>query len=171
MIENQSLGQRIAALRKGRGLTQDEVAGRLGITAQAVSKWENGATCPDISLLPELADMLGVTVDALLRGEAEAETYMVPEARRKPVDELLMKLTFDTDEGDKLRLNLPVGVLKALLSAGVGVDSFFTINGDQRERPNFNVDLESLMRLVEQGVMGKLVEFEAEGARLSIWVE
>lgn len=177
MSEVQTLGQRIALLRKGRGLTQEDVAGRLGISAQAVSKWENDVTCPDISLLPALADLLEVSVDALLRGETEAETYVVPEARRKPIDELLMKLTFDTDDGDKLRMNLPVGVLKALISSGVEVEPFISIDpssedGDSR-RPNVKVDIdwESVMPLVERGVVGKLVEFEAEGAHLSIWVE
>lgn len=177
MSEVQTLGQRIAAFRKGRGLTQEDVAGRLGISAQAVSKWENDVTCPDISLLPALADLLEVTVDVLLRGETEAETYVVPETRRKPMDELLMKLTFDTDDGDKLRMNLPVGVLKALISSGVGVEPFISIDqsneGGSSRYPNAKVDIdwESVMRLVERGVVGKLVEFEAEGAHLSIWVE
>ena len=60
------LGKRIAALRKQRGLTQEALAEALGVSAQAVSKWETDNSCPDISLLPKLAAELGVTVDALL---------------------------------------------------------------------------------------------------------
>lgn len=58
-------GQRIAALRKARGMTQLEVAQQLGVTNQAVSKWESDQCCPDIMLLPKLADCLGVSIDAL----------------------------------------------------------------------------------------------------------
>lgn len=61
-----TLGQRIAELRRQKGLTQEALAEALGVTPPAVSKWENSVTCPDILLLPSLARMLGVTVDALL---------------------------------------------------------------------------------------------------------
>ncbi len=57
MEVNESLGQRIAYLRKQRSLTQEDVAVRLGVSAQAVSKWENDMTCPDITLLHDLADL------------------------------------------------------------------------------------------------------------------
>lgn len=61
-----TLGKRIAAFRKGMGLTQEQLADQLGITAQAVSKWENDQSCPDISVLPLLADIFGVSTDILL---------------------------------------------------------------------------------------------------------
>lgn len=62
----ETLGKRIMALRKGKGWTQEQLAAQLGISAQAVSKWENDVSCPDISILPALAALLGVRVDALL---------------------------------------------------------------------------------------------------------
>lgn len=65
------LGENIAALRKNRGFTQEELAKRLGVSPQAVSKWENGTACPDIALLPEIADIFSVTVDDLMRASAE----------------------------------------------------------------------------------------------------
>ena len=58
--------QRITALRKERSMTQDQLAQELGITAQAISKWENGQSYPDIMLLPKLAAVFGVRVDELL---------------------------------------------------------------------------------------------------------
>lgn len=58
--------EQIAFLRKQKGLTQEELAQALGVTNQAVSKWESGACCPDIQLLPELAKLFEVTVDELL---------------------------------------------------------------------------------------------------------
>ena len=62
----QSLGKRIVANRKRLGLTQDQLAERLGVTAQAVSKWENDQSCPDITMLPKLAEIFGISTDALL---------------------------------------------------------------------------------------------------------
>ena len=64
-----TLGKRIAALRREKGMTQEELAERLGVSPQAVSNWENGQSCPDISLLPRLAAIFGVTTDLLLTGE------------------------------------------------------------------------------------------------------
>ncbi len=63
---DQTLGKRIVFHRKRLGLTQDQLAEQLGVTAQAVSKWENDQSCPDISILPKLADIFGITTDALL---------------------------------------------------------------------------------------------------------
>jgi len=56
----------IKRMRKGRGITQRELAEKLGITAQAVSKWERGDACPDIFLLPALAAVFCVTTDEIL---------------------------------------------------------------------------------------------------------
>lgn len=60
-------------LRKEKNLTQNEVADKLGVTNKAVSKWETGETFPDTAQLVPLADLFGVTVDELLRGERNSE--------------------------------------------------------------------------------------------------
>ena len=62
----ETLGKRIIKHRKGLGLTQDKLAEALGVTAQAVSKWENDLSCPDITLLPKLSALFGITTDELL---------------------------------------------------------------------------------------------------------
>ena len=69
----QVLSARILALRKEKGLTQEALAQRLGVSFQAVSKWENEQSCPDIALLPLLADIYAVPVDSLFGREAQAE--------------------------------------------------------------------------------------------------
>jgi len=61
-----SIGTNILELRKQRNVTQEELAAQLGVTAAAVSKWENGYTLPDILMLCALADYFGVTTDDLL---------------------------------------------------------------------------------------------------------
>ena len=59
------VGTRIAYHRRRSGLTQKEIADRLDVSIQAASKWENGISCPDILLLPRLADLFEVTIDDL----------------------------------------------------------------------------------------------------------
>lgn len=60
-----SIGEKIAELRKSKGMTQEELAATIGVSAQSISKWENSATMPDIMLLPVIADIFEVSIDAL----------------------------------------------------------------------------------------------------------
>lgn len=76
-MEEISFGQRLAQLRKLRGMTQLELAQILGVTNQAVSKWESDMCCPDIMLLPELADAFGVTVDTLFGREPPLDSPVI----------------------------------------------------------------------------------------------
>jgi len=62
-----AVGCRIAMLRRGKGITQSELGQRLGVSYQAVSKWERGETLPDTAILVDLADVLETSVDSLLR--------------------------------------------------------------------------------------------------------
>lgn len=80
-----SLSAALAQLRRDSGMTQEQLASRLGVTFQAVSKWETGASCPDIQLLPRIADVFGVTLDALFgrtssptEAQEEAALYDLP---------------------------------------------------------------------------------------------
>lgn len=66
MFDCVRVGKEIAAMRKSKGLTQEEVACRLNISPQAVSKWENGRAMPDLALLVELAELFGSSLDGIL---------------------------------------------------------------------------------------------------------
>ena len=70
-----TVGSQIAALRRGKGITQGELGERLGVSYQAVSKWERGETLPDTGILVDLADVLETSVDRLLRGDQMAVAY------------------------------------------------------------------------------------------------
>ena len=59
MFDNRKAGKQIALLRRSKGLTQEDVARQLNISPQAVSKWENGHTMPELSVLVELSELLG----------------------------------------------------------------------------------------------------------------
>ena len=78
-MEEKQIGLFIRDRRLALGLTQQQLADKLGITDKAVSKWERGISCPDITLLRRLADALAVSVSELLGGEREAAA-VVPAA-------------------------------------------------------------------------------------------
>lgn len=69
------IGKNIKRLRVNVGMTQEQLAERLHISGQAVSKWENETALPDITLLPELADCFGVTIDELMDYKLRILTY------------------------------------------------------------------------------------------------
>lgn len=77
-----SLGKKISELRKEKGITQEELADKLGVSPQAVSKWENDLSCPDIMSLPDIADIFGITIDELF-GKTKQKLTLQPSDQRK----------------------------------------------------------------------------------------
>ena len=71
-MKKQTLGMTIASLRKENGMTQLELAEKMGVTDKAVSKWERDLSCPDINSLPKLAELFGVSVDQLMQIRSKA---------------------------------------------------------------------------------------------------
>lgn len=91
-MENNRMGEFLAALRKSKGYTQQEVADTLGVSNKTVSSWETGASCPDISMLPVLAELYGVTCDELIRGKRlSSEEELSPAGRKKAMEHLLQR--------------------------------------------------------------------------------
>ena len=86
-MEKQTLGQKIAELRKTKNMTQLELANKLNITDKAVSKWERNISCPDINTFPKLAEILGVSVDELL----QANNAVSDSKENKDIVDLVLK--------------------------------------------------------------------------------
>lgn len=155
---NQTMGNRIALLRRRQGMSQEALAEKLGVSSQAVSKWENDVSCPDISLLPELAKHLGVTVDHLLTGENEKVT-LLPENQRKPLEQLTLRVRIRSAEGDKIRVNLPMQLVKICMELGVDIAPNYAEGMDALR----DLDVSKITELVEKGMIGKIVEIESAG--------
>lgn len=68
-----TMGEKIAELRKSKSMTQEELAARIGVSPQAISRWENSATMPDIMLLPVIANILDITIDELFSTDKATE--------------------------------------------------------------------------------------------------
>ncbi len=85
-MERKSIGSFIAVLRKANGLTQRELADKLGVSDKAVSRWERDETAPDLYLIPAIAEIFGVTADELLRGERAGENASSPEKQNEKTE-------------------------------------------------------------------------------------
>ena len=81
MIDNISVGNQILLLRKRNGFTQEELAEKLEISAQAISKWENGHTLPETAMLPLLAKLLNSSIDSILMPVIVKEGRTIPFGR------------------------------------------------------------------------------------------
>ena len=84
----------IVRSRKALGLTQEGLAQKLGVTNQAVSKWESGQSCPDLALLPRIADLFGITIDELFGREPKAVSFPAQPPFPWPDDGVLRVLLY-----------------------------------------------------------------------------
>ena len=165
---NTTLGERIAALRHEKKLKQDELAEKLGVSPQAVSKWENDQSCPDISLLPLLAEILGVSVDELLSGKARElpAVRMLPESERRDIKDMMLRIVIKRSDGDVVRVNLPLAIIEIAIDSGLNMSQ---VSGNESLR---SIDLHRIMDMVRQGAIGNIVEVEdADGDTVQIFVE
>lgn len=76
-MERKTIGALIAALRKANGMTQQDLADRLNVSNKAVSRWERDECAPDLSLIPVIAEIFGISCDELLRGECKSPSERV----------------------------------------------------------------------------------------------
>ena len=164
-----TIGKRISALRREKGLKQDDLAQMLEVSPQAVSKWENDQTCPDITLLPRLAKILGVSVDELLSGKQEElhpVVTLVPEVQRKDIKDMVLRIVVDSCDGDKVRVNLPMALVLVAMDMGMEMPQ---VSGTDALK---GIDWKQIMDLVYHGAVGNLVEVEsADGDTVRIFVE
>ena len=100
------IGKFIAKCRKENNLTQSQLAEKLNITDRAVSKWENGKSMPDYSIILDLCKILNININDLLNGEVVMENY------KEKSEDLILELTKQKQEADKrlLRLENFIGI-------------------------------------------------------------
>ena len=157
----ETFGQRFQRLRKEAGLTQEEVADKVGITPQGVSKWENDLSSPDINILVKLAEILGVSVEELLGEEKEKTQVLQDYDYKKAVLKIIV-----IDEDDKVSINFPIALGEILLG------TYIKLGLKNESEALKDIDFEKIFELVKQGVIGELVNIESkDGSRVIIKVE
>lgn len=161
-----TLGQNIATYRKMKNITQEALAEICGVSPQAVSKWENDASCPDISLLKTLARTFGISIDELM-DDGEGPTTKL--ADNTNINNKILRIRVNSSEGDKVSINLPIALIELFLTnesimAGMSLGG----NGDLLKK----IDFKQIYQLVSMGVVGKLLEVSTEdGDTVEIYVE
>ena len=173
--KNETLGRRIARQRLEYGMTQERLAMKMGVTAQAVSKWENDLSAPDIMLLPELARTLGVTVDELLEGRKSQEIVPVePEPAPEPEPSYAdvsrpkkLHIQVDSSDGDVVNINVPLGMAGAVLGASSKLPGVVNLNLNDAD-----VDMTLIAEAIKHGEKGTLVEVDSgDGDHVTISLE
>ncbi|MCD7776122.1 MAG: helix-turn-helix domain-containing protein [Firmicutes bacterium] len=173
-MDEETLGSRIVDSRKRCKMTQEELSERLGVTAQAVSKWENDISCPDITLLPKLSSIFGISVDELLSGRKNESVEALDEVKRKPFERLIFRVRFVGADGDRIAANIPMPLLKIVVECG-DADGYINFSDEKsggNEAFRSRIDLKKVLELVEKSTLGKLFELESSyGERLEVYVE
>lgn len=155
--EAQTLGMRIAEARKKHGYTQEEFSQKLNVTAQAVSKWENDLSCPDIQLLPQISKLLEISIDELLTGE-EKKTAEEHYSGEKPLkaDNLRLQIHVISPNKRPTDVTLPMTMVKRLSKIGNVISG--VIGGTSLGQEQ----LEQILALIEDGAVGELLNVTAE---------
>ncbi len=115
-MNQEKIGKFISEKRKEKKLTQSELAEKLGITDRAISKWENGICLPDAGTMPELCEILDITINDLFSGEK-----VDMKENEKKLEENLLEITKMKEEKDKQLLNLEIiiGIILIIFFLGV----------------------------------------------------
>ena len=182
-----TFGEKLNSMRKNSGFTQEEVAVRLGISPQAVSKWENDLSCPDIMLLPEIAKLYGKSVDELLGtddfNEADAKESIIDDKISKQNAEIkdsfsrknvgngkmFLKVNVITQNGDNINVRLPVTLLKSVK----GLLGSIKINNSSADGIDLSeIDFDRIFELIDSGVMGEIVNIVTQnGDNIKVYAE
>ncbi len=120
-MEKKTIGSFISVLRKAKGMTQRELAEQLNVSDKAVSRWEREETLPDLTLIPVLADIFGVTADELLRGCRNTTEAPAAHSEEKSQKQLCYLL-------NKAKTNYQIRTLIAVLIAVLGVIAAAILN-------------------------------------------
>ena len=160
-----TIGQNIAFYRKEKNVTQEKLAEICSVTPQAVSKWENDVSCPDVTLLKTIAKTFGISVDQLLD---DGESPITRLDTTTDFSKKFIKIRVVSDS-EKVNVNLPLSLLELLLKSD-GLANSISIGG--KNNLFKTIDFKQVFELVSLGVMGKLVEVEdSSGEKVEVWIE
>lgn len=136
-MKKQTLGMMISSLRKEKGMTQLQLAEKMGVTDKAVSKWERDLSFPDINSIPKLAEVFEISVDELMQVKTETKENM----SKNKIDEIVDTVL----KGVGVAMGIAVTVLSVLgeleantafvmLGIGLASISIYQLKGKQEEK-------------------------------------
>lgn len=162
----QTIGEKISELRKGKKMTQEQLAEIMHVSSQAVSKWENDLSIPDLPILVQLADYFQVSLDEIVRPQKEQPVRYVDQVTKKPMEQMTLHIYVLSSDGDKVKINLPMGLVKVAIETGMKMPN---MGGNESLK---EIDFEQIYAMVESGLIGKIVEIESsDGDKVEIVVD
>lgn len=162
----QTIGEKISELRKGKKMTQEQLAEIMHVSSQAVSKWENDLSIPDLPILVQLADYFQVSLDEIVRPQKEQPVRYVDQVTKKPMEQMTLHIYVLSSDGDKVKINLPMGLVKVAIETGMEMPN---MGGNESLK---EIDFEQIYAMVESGLIGKIVEIESsDGDTVEIVVD
>ena len=161
-----TIGQNIAYFRKQKQLTQEELAEKMSVTAQAISKWECDASYPDITVINSLAKVLGISIDSIFNGSKEIPE--IKETTPEKLDRRILRIHVQVNEsgnedGDTTVITrFPVAAINKAIENGtlkklVGEDAYG--------------EVVNTFCMIDAGVTGPIVEVNNPAAHIIISVE
>ena len=153
-----TIGQNIAYFRKQKNMTQEELAEKMSVTAQAISKWECDTSYPDIITVQALSKTLGVSVTELLEGISTLPQFK--DATQEIIDRRIVRIEVQT-KGTKIVTRVPVPAMKKAIENG-------TLEGlldDDFEK------VASILGMIDEGMTGRLVDVNTPDTQVVITVE
>lgn len=154
-----TIGQNIAYYRKKAGMTQEELSERVGVTAQAISKWENDLSYPDLEIVRRLANIFGITVDRLLNGEDAVPAVQVVETDHP--EKRILLICVETGGTTKVNVRVPVRLAEKLYKEG----KLTELMGENVEFP------EGVIDLIQMGAVGPIVDIKDENSNTTVRIE
>ncbi|MDD4824561.1 MAG: helix-turn-helix transcriptional regulator, partial [Acholeplasmataceae bacterium] len=135
------------------------------ISPQAVSKWENDISYPDITILSDLSELLGVSLDELL-GKTTEPTVIQQRTEPKDFKDMILRIVINDSDGSKVKVNLPISLIK------LGLHSNFQVSSTGNKEILKDIDFDQIIKMAESGLIGKLVEIEDEdGTTVDIFID
>ena len=157
-----SIGKNIAYYRRKKGFTQSELGEMLGVSNQAVSKWESEMTMPDIMLLPEIAKALGVSLTDLYDVPDEKKEEIPSLEKRECAEDRRILVIHVIADGADVTTQLPVSAIKSVF--GNQLLKQYLGEGEDKQ-------LEALLEMLDQNTTGTLVNVDTEEGRVTISME
>lgn len=157
----ETLGAKIARLRKEKGYTQEEFSQLLDVTAQAVSKWENDISCPDIMLLPKISQLLGISIDKMLGNSVEQKQPEKTDEPKIDTNKLNLKINITSPNKKPVNVVFPMAMVKRFTKLGTKISSIVDVNS-----PSIDGDkIDSIFELINDGATGEILNITDENGQ------
>lgn len=158
---SETLGSKIARLRKEKGYTQEEFSQLLDVTAQAVSKWENDISCPDIMLLPKISQLLGISIDEMLGNAAPAAQQKEEEKTAVDSGKLRLKINIISPNKKPVNISFPMAMVKRFTKIGTSISSIIDVNSPAIDSQK----IDSIFELINDGATGEILNITDENGQ------